>query len=182
MLVPHWVRQTLGRMANDLNGEHGDGAMVAVTALLGREGFSVASIEEAVTLDPQTFGMLMLEGYTICAGKSLAQVFSSTLAMLRHPEHPSNQEADPAARLNAKTEAFNLAFRQFLRRALEYAGREILAAERDRGGPVPAGGQVALSPDALAALHVLGVFIRVADSPIEIKTPKAANEAEEAGE
>ena len=82
ILVPAWVAQKSREMLGKMSGEHA-GVYVGQIALMGPDGYSLGSIEEAVDLDPRSFGPLMIQGYNFLGGQALGKLMESVVNELR---------------------------------------------------------------------------------------------------
>lgn len=175
IMVPTWAVTKVREMMTEMSGEHAV-ALVAQAVLLGENGFTLASTEEAVALDAMTFGPLMIMGYNHLAGQALAKLLSSLLAELRHEDHTIHDQArqlvieaeadgsgesvagdERAALILLVRNAANKLIRDFLDVQFTLAGIEVQKTDDP--------------PDIFLAgvSQALGTWVTVANSPIKFE-------------
>lgn len=125
-MCPGWVRAELAKIANGLDGRH-DHVMVAGVVLMGPHGFDARTCEQAVDLDPESYGPMMLWGYSALAGTALANVLSTVYESTQHPDHFTQQLDDPEDHMDAIRNLYEAAVRQWLEQAITQAGEKFQA-------------------------------------------------------
>lgn len=87
-LAPGWQRSTLGKLPDQLDGEH-DQCVVGAAVNMGLEGFSDASIEESTELADANYGPMMLAAYNHLSGIGLLQAVRTAHRLVCNPDHDS---------------------------------------------------------------------------------------------
>ncbi len=143
VMVPPWVMSKHRELMAALDGEHAS-VYVGMVALMGPNGYSLATIEEAIELDGNLYGPMMVQGYNFLAGAALGKLLTLMLTELRLPEHPIHAQAAELAKENTEDDhthdekmmmarliltrnATEAAIRQFLKVVFTTAGMEMQA-------------------------------------------------------
>lgn len=172
LMCPNWVRSEVAKLLNSLDGRY-DTVMVGAVALLGEDGFDYGCIEQSTHFDPQVFGPVMLEGYSLIAGAALAKTLGSVHAACSSDLHFTRDIEDNDERLQAMRNLYEQAIRQFLQSVLTYAGAEFQKTINDGGRPAPG----RPTESMIAGSQLVGLLQRVADATITFQQPRDQDEA-----
>lgn len=164
-MVPGWVRGEIAKLLNGMNGEH-DGVMVAAVALLGPDGFDVQSCEQTNNFDPNEYGPVMLQGYTMLAAAALAKTLGTVHASTDHEHHFTNDIEDPEERLQALRNLYESAIRQFLDSMFTYAGAEFQQKHES-------------DLSTAAGSQLVALWQRIATGTIQFRSPQGQSTGEQ---
>ncbi len=173
VLVPPFAVKKHRELLAALDGQHA-AVYVGMAALMGPNGYSLATCEEAAELDPALYGPMMMQGYNFLSGAALGKLLTLMVAELREKSHPIHaQAAEVAAEdtegdepMNEKIHAALMflsrnaaekVIRKFLEVTLRTAGME-LQGKTGKGDLIVAG-----------VSQMLGDWIKVASSTIKFE-------------
>ncbi len=172
VMVPPWVMSKHRELMAALDGEHAS-VYVGQVALMGPNGYSLATIEEAVELDGNLYGPMMIQGYNFLAGAGLGKLLTLMLTELRASDSELHEKAAELANENTESdetfqEKKNAALLVLTRNATEACIRQFLAVVFKTAGmelQAKSG-----KPDILlaGASQMLGLWMNVARATIKV--------------
>ena len=181
VMVPPWVMTKHRELMAAISGEHAH-VYVGMVALMGPDGYSLATTEECVEINPAIYGPMMVQGYNFLAGAGLGKLLTLMLTELRDPSHPIHLKAAELAKEDTEDdrtfeEKKLAALLFFARNAAESCIRQYLQVMFSTAGSEL---QKSGKPDVMLAgvSQMLGCWLTVARAAIKFEGKAEPHEGE----